>query len=162
MAQDEQLNVGPDTGHAPYWRSAVVADDHDYHFLPHTRPSDTLVVAFAGLGSGDEPTFEFKSILASFHVHQLFLRDSNLQWFVPNRNWFVSIIRAAAARVRASRLVFLGASAGGWGALFFQKHFFPWAHCSVFSPQAFLDSSTRSNECDVSNFIRWEAGGSGD
>ena len=111
-----------------------------------------LVVAFSGLGQGQgPPNFEFKSALAPYRstAPQLYLRDSTLQWYVPRRDYFAGVISAARKAVRAERLVFVGVSAGGWAALFFQALFFPEADCLAFSPQAFLDSDTREDEGDV-------------
>jgi hypothetical protein len=45
-------------------------------------------------------------------------------------------------------MVFVGASAGGWAALFFQGLFFHQAQVCAFSPQAFLDRATREEEGD--------------
>ena len=152
---DELEVLPPDLSPRPYWRPEPAPTHSDWRLALH---SDTdkrvvsggiLVVAFAGLGVSDKPSYEFETILKLYpRTHQLFLRDSNLQWYVPNRAWFASVIRAASEASGATKLVFLGASAGGWGALLLQALFFPEAHVAAFSPQAFLDTATRVNEED--------------
>jgi len=162
-AAGDELGMTIDDPHPhPYWRAQPQLGHRDW-LLRLNRgldgrvvPGGALVVAFAGLGEGSAPSFEFKSALLqnAGASHHLFLRDSNLQWYLPNREYFVSVITAATAAASASRLLFIGASAGGFAALFFQACYFPSADVAAFSPQAFLDAPTREEEGDVSSCMR--------
>lgn len=152
---DQLDDVLLDLSPRPYWRPEPASTHSDWRLILHRDTEEQvvtggiLVVAFAGLGNSDKPAYEFESVLKRYpQTHKLFLRDSNLQWYVPNRKWFASVIRAASAASGATKLVFFGASAGGWGALLLQALFFPEAHVAAFSPQAFLDAATRVNEED--------------
>jgi hypothetical protein len=159
---DEMDLAATDSHPHPFWRQPPPAGHRDW--LLRLRRDGTgvvvrggvLAVAFAGLGEAAAPVFEFKGALlgqtsaGGAHHHCLFLRDSNLQWYLPNRAFFAAVIGAAAAAAGAARLVFVGASAGGFAALFFQARYFPAADVAAFSPQAFLDSATREHEEDVS------------
>lgn len=160
--EGERVEVAQEATVPPFWRSRPSYPGSDY--LLHLRRASgridqrvqggPLVVSFSGLGDDPaQPNFEFQNALSPFAsvAHRLFLRDSDIQWYVTRRHYFVDVIRASCALAVASRLVFVGASAGGWAALFFQSKFFPAAAALAFSPQCFLDSETRAFEEDVSS-----------
>ena len=149
---DDLPMVTPDSSPTPYWSGKSSDRDWRLDLVKNAQGGvergGVLVVALAGIGQGDTPRFEFRGALEAHACHKLYLRDSKIQWFVPNKDHFVEVIRNAQAASGAVRAVFLGASAGGWGALFLQASFFPEADVVTFSPQAFLDSATRSEEDD--------------
>ena len=87
------------------------------------RPASHLIVAFTGvshrLGGLD---FEFYKSLRGIDCAPLFVRDSKVRWYQYDRPIVAGIasqIQGAALRVGARRIVCLGNSMGGFGALLF-------------------------------------------
>jgi predicted esterase YcpF (UPF0227 family) len=85
------------------------------------RPAETLVVAFAGVkgGLGGIPR-EFHRTLSASPCAALFVVDHARRWYQYDLDEMAALtarISAAAAEVGASRIVTLGNSMGGFGAL---------------------------------------------
>ena len=98
-----------------------------------------LVVAFSGLG--DE--FSFKKTLAEFEVNTLFIRDLYHHWFLGkleglgNGTREISDgIRREVMLLKPSKIIYVGASAGGFAALLYGSRL-PADFIVAFSPQTF-------------------------
>ena len=113
---------------------------------PEPRGS-TLLIAFGGIASqlaGVAP-FEFLSALNAHPARRIFVRDIDQCWYqrgvrgvATTLTGTTDALRAIVARERPDRLVTLGTSAGGFGALYFG--------CALgadvilaFGPQTFTD-----------------------
>jgi hypothetical protein len=92
------------------------------------RPSDVMLVAFAGMADGFAamPVFEFVKLLSDIDVHKMFLRDPNRHWFQNGAPGIADDVRGVAAHIRSEcakrgvrRVVVVGSSAGGFSALLF-------------------------------------------
>lgn len=147
-----------EAGTYPFW---VEADYGRPEYL--WRPNDCgkessrnrLIVVFAGLGEDGVPNFQWQRTFLETPGFRdqsglsfLFLRDTRLQWYIPNRHYYRELIEVARRLCKATELIFIGNSAGGFAALFFCAHFFINARVLVFSPQAFLGHEKRKKEGD--------------
>lgn len=87
------------------------------------KPAKYLAVAFTGVMHGlGGLSFEFYKSLSTTDCAALFVRDLNRYWYQYEEDIVQGVvrrIRAAAAQVGAERVVCLGNSMGGFGALLF-------------------------------------------
>lgn len=87
------------------------------------RPASHLIVAFTGVSHGlGGLEFEFYKSLRGIDCAPLFVRDSKVRWYQydrPTVTGIASQIQGAAMRAGAQRIVCLGNSMGGFGALLF-------------------------------------------
>lgn len=121
-----------------------------------------LAVAFGGMmmSVGGIPPFEFFRILSGVApVKKLFLRDHAQSWYHRGVRALADDIEGTEAWIRRivadtnpSRLVMLGASAGGYGALLFGR-LLGAAEVHAFAPQTFLSADLRRRYDDP----RWPA-----
>ena len=121
--------------------------------------SSTLAVAFASLAGrwGGIPTFEFMKSLSALQVKQAFVRDTRSLWYQCGIAGAGSTVDELAAGLSdlvqvagVSRVVFLGASAGGYAAILFAT-LVPVQEALVFGPQTFLEPERRAAVGDT----RW-------
>lgn len=91
----------------------------------HLRPARYLVVAFTGVSHGlGGVDFDFYQTLGAGDAAALFVRDRGQRWYQYEENQLLAVdshIREAAAKVGAERLLLMGNSMGGFGALLFGK-----------------------------------------
>lgn len=121
----------------------VIREDARLRVLHLPGAGDTLVVAFTGVGQvpGALQTEEFRgSGSAGGRNHVLFVTDRLRSWFTAPGLWeeiaaHVAAVRAAAG---ARRLVTLGNSMGGFGALQLARHL-PLDAAIAFVPQFSMD-----------------------
>lgn len=125
------------------------------------RDGSTLLIAFGGMMGkfAGMPAFEFFSLLAREdpEVKRIFVRDVRQAWYqhgvegagagVPQ---VASHLRELAADSGAARVVTIGASAGGFGAILFGA-LIGADEVHAFSPQTFLDRRHRALYLDRSN-----------
>lgn len=125
------------------------------------RDGSTLLIAFGGMMGkfAGMPAFEFFSLLAreDIEVKRVFVRDLRQAWYqhgvegagssVPE---VASHLRELADRSGAERVVTIGASAGGFGAILFGA-LIGADEVHAFSPQTFLDRRRRALYLDRSN-----------
>jgi hypothetical protein len=81
-----------------------------------------LIISFAGLGD----QFQFRNILSDFEVNTIYLRDLKHNWYlngVPQGGEtveeIVSFLKGYIEEWKFPKVVTIGASAGGYGALLF-------------------------------------------
>ena len=126
------------------------------------RPSPVVAVVFGGLAMRMEgiPPFEFFRILgAAAPTKRLFVRDRNRCWYQRGVAGVAEDIEGVAEALRlliaesgASRVVTLGASAGGYAALLFGR-LLGAGEVHAFAPQTFISPELRSRFGDS----RWPA-----
>ena len=114
--------------------------------------SPTLAVAFGGLFGrmGGVDAFEFMGTLSQLGTKCLFVRDSHRLWYQggiagvgPSVDALAEGISELIDRAAVERVVFLGASSGGYAAILFGGLL--GAHeVLAFSPQTFLDPERRA------------------
>lgn len=89
---------------------------------------DVLLVAFGGVASqiGGLPPFEFLSVARRYAARQVFVRDLRQTWYQGGAPGgagtaadFTDPLRAIVEEEAPRRIVTLGVSAGGWGAISF-------------------------------------------
>jgi hypothetical protein len=128
------------------------------------RDGSTLLIAFGGMMGkfAGMPAFEFFSLLAreDLEVKRVFVRDLRQAWYqhgvegagssVPE---VASHLRELADRSGAERVVTIGASAGGFGAILFGA-LIGADEVHAFSPQTFVDRRRRALYLDRSNRVR--------
>jgi galactoside O-acetyltransferase len=89
--------------------------------------SSTLVVFFGGLRPGEEvPQYDWLNVSRAVHAKRLYLRDLDQAWYHLGIRGLGSSIAEAARALDAlirdigpSRIVFVGSSFGGYGAILF-------------------------------------------
>ncbi len=95
--------------------------------LDMARDSSTLLLAFGGMhGDIGMPPFEFFTATGEIPVKRLFVRDLKRSWYQRGIEGHGETIEAAAAALReliaahdVERVVAVGCSAGGYGAMVF-------------------------------------------
>ncbi len=123
--------------------------------------SDVLVIAFGGfaMSVGGMPPFEFIRVLNdAVPAKKLLLRDRRQSWyhrgvdgFAPDLAGVEVAIRRIVDRVAPRKLVTIGASAGGYGALLFGR-LLGAAEIHAFGPQTFIGPGLRIRHLDY----RWQ------
>lgn len=114
-------------------------DNNSCYESEFTEPGLPLIISFAGLGD----KFEFKKILSGYPVNVIYVRDLLHQWYlnrligigngvVENKDFLEEKIR----KMRPSRVITLGTSAGGFGAILYGT-LMEVDRIVVFSPQTF-------------------------
>jgi hypothetical protein len=100
--------------------------DPDQVLVADLEPaSDTLLVVFSGIAGGlGVPAHQFMGSTAGLGVKRLFVRDPHRLWYLRGVPGLGGDARSAALALRelaerngAGRIVCVGNSAGGWGAL---------------------------------------------
>ena len=124
-------------------------------------PSSVLAIAFGGMGMrvGGTPYFEFFRMLESTaKTKQIFVRDSHRCWYhrgIVDVAECIDGVREELSRVVAdsgvTRVIMLGASAGGYAALLFAS-LLGVAEVHAFAPQTFISPELRARYRDG----RWE------
>jgi hypothetical protein len=125
------------------------------------REGSTLLIAFGGLYGkfAGMPVFEFFSLLAREDpaVKRVFVRDLRQAWYQHGVEGAGASVPEVAARLReiaatsgAERVVTIGASAGGFGAILFGALIEADA-VHAFSPQTFVDRRHRALYLDRTN-----------
>lgn len=135
---DEQLQ-DPDAG---------VASDLDVD-------SDVLMVFFNGvIAQRGQAPFEFARITSDLGVKRLFLRDTQNSWYhagvagvSTNIEGTGAYLAEVAAIADARRVIYVGCSAGGYGALLHGALVGP-DSVVAFSPQTFIDRWNRLRFAD--------------
>jgi pimeloyl-ACP methyl ester carboxylesterase len=110
-----------------------------------TSQSKTMLIAFAALAPYKPPPFHLFEFTSSLTVKRMFVRDPERVWFQRGIPGFGQTIDEAAASLRLvleeqeiERLVMIGNSAGGYGAMVFGA-LLEADLVLAFSPQTFLD-----------------------
>jgi hypothetical protein len=122
----------------------------------HEPGSSTVLVACGGLARQvGMPPFEFFNLVSGFPVTKLFIRDLDAAFYHRGVRGLGTSIPEVAAAVRdlvsgAQRLVVVGASAGGYGAIVFGSLLSADA-VMAFAPITFLSSRLRRRHRDT----RW-------
>jgi hypothetical protein len=125
------------------------------------RDGSTLLIAFGGMMGkfAGMPAFEFFSLLSREDptVKRVFVRDLRQAWYQHGVEGVGSGVPEVASRLRelvaesgAQRVVTIGASAGGFGAILFGT-LIEADEVHAFSPQTFLDRRRRTLFLDRSN-----------
>jgi hypothetical protein len=143
----------------PYSPSAPPEQDGGV-FRDILVPSPVLVVTFGGLARalGGIPPFEFFGILKHLTpAKKLFLCDHHQSWYHRGVRGFADDIKGvenelarAIAELKPTKVVMLGASAGGYAALLFGR-LLDATEVHVFGPQTFISPSLRLRYFDY----RW-------
>lgn len=90
--------------------------------------ADVVLVFFAGFGGGfgGMPAFEFRNTVSDVPAHKVFLRDPSGLWYLAglpgvgdSADAIAAHLREHCARRGAKRVVTVGNSSGGYGALLF-------------------------------------------
>ena len=97
--------------------------------VKHSRGEGTgLIIAMTSYGGHMQPArgFEWEGVLRSATCHKLFLKDSRQHWYHGGLTGFSHTLDETLARIRelmtewgATRVMCLGSSMGGFGALMF-------------------------------------------
>ncbi len=121
-------------------------------FLRLDEPSDSLLIAFGGLGTAiGIPVFEFFNVVSTFEqpVKQMFIRDLQGAWYHRGVVAAGDTIEEVAEYVRevvrtsgARRVVTVGNSAGGYAALLFGS-LIEATQVLAFGPQTFISARLR-------------------
>lgn len=121
-------------------------------FLRLQEPSDSLLIAFGGLGTAiGIPVFEFFNVVSTMErpVKQMFIRDLQGAWYHrgvvaagDNVEEVAEYVRGVAQRSGASRIVTVGNSAGGYAALLF-GNLVQATEVVAFGPQTFISAGLR-------------------
>lgn len=131
------------------------------------REGSTLLIAFGGMMGkfAGMPAFEFFSLVARENpaVKRVFVRDLRQAWYQHGVEGVGSSVPEVASRLRelvaesgAERVVTIGASAGGFGAILFGA-LIGADEVHAFSPQTFLDRRRRALLLDRSNPVQTAA-----
>lgn len=119
--------------------------DTDAGFAEDIIPGAPTIVACGGIAGGlDMPPFEFFGMLDGWPVSKVFLRDIDQVWYQKGVRG-IGGVQAVADYLRGvdtERMVFVGNSAGGFGALFFAS-LAGRGDVLAFSPQTYLDTRRR-------------------
>ena len=135
-SQNVEAETQPSAGIDPF------ADDGTAILLQEESPSDALLIAFGGLfGSVAVPVYEFAKFAAGFDAKGMFLRDPHRAWYfcgLPEAGDDLASVERVLGehleRLAPSRVVAVGASAGGFAAMHFGARLgFHEVH--AFSPQ---------------------------
>jgi hypothetical protein len=128
--------------------------------------SSVLVITFGGMRMcmhGIEPFEFFELLSAAGPVKKLFLRDHHQSWYHAGVqgveggiDGVEAMLRSLIDEVEASKVVMLGASAGGYAALLFGR-LLGVTEVHAFSPQSFISGELRERYGD--NRVRhlWSA-----
>ena len=120
--------------------------------------SNVLLVSFGGLRQGiGMPVYEFYNSLRSINCDKVFIKDINQCWYhkginkeVKNIQMTSELLKSIIFRKAYERVVFIGNSMGGYGAILFGVILN--IDCVVaFSPQTFIGKTKRILYRDV----RW-------
>lgn len=106
------------------------------------RDKDVTVVAFSGLASTNR-IFEWAKSIEDLPANFIGVRDPFRSWYQLETAAFLAATRAAVNRVGGSRLIALGASAGGFAAFLFGR----WLGADLIlalSPQSACGAAKRS------------------
>lgn len=135
--------------------------DDDSGVLCRLGPrGERLLIAFGGIaGTGDEPTFEFGRTARDVPMQRLIFRDHERSWYHRGvrdvggdigeiETWLRTVIDEASP----SRIVMVGASAGGYAAMLF-GHRLGADVVHAFGPQTFIDPELRT----LRHEPRWHA-----
>ena len=112
-----------------------------------------LIISFAGLGD----QFNFGNTLSAFQANVIYLRDLNHNWYLNGLpgvgnsvNAMVALFQEKIKEYEPSRVVTLGVSAGGFGAILFGC-LLKADSVIAFSPQTFMDK----RNCIIHFDHRW-------
>lgn len=137
------------TSEIPPGYQVIIENGLPIDVISQNRGSDTTVVFFQGAidPSWTLPAFGGMGVSTDVPVNRIFISDPslvltdrlNLGWFVGNSRMntqqkLLSIIRHIVGTWGEQRLVFFGASGGGFASLFFSAHF-PGSLAIVSNPQ---------------------------
>lgn len=123
--------------------------------------SSELVISFTSYGTHSIPAgdFEWKNIVGSFAVHKIFMRDSFQHWyrsaclgFSPSLLHTIASIKAYIATHGITKVITIGSSMGGHGALLFGSLLHA-DHCISLAPQVNLHRDFLLPNGD----LRWQA-----
>jgi len=130
----------------------MIPNNCDIEFYPSKKGgSPPLVIAFGGMSSMIAmPVYEFKRFLQGhFDCHFMFVRDRHQCWYFKGVHGLgdsidesVKTMYSIIEGIPHSKVITLGTSAGGYGALVFGS-LLKVDTIMAFNPQTFLDSKTR-------------------
>lgn len=110
-------------------------------------PGGTLLVAFGGLLQPQGRRFEFDRLTGNMPRHRILIRDHERCWYQKGIRGIASTsegvedyLRETIARAAPDRVIFIGASAGGFAALFFGSRLGA-DETHAFAPQTFIGTS---------------------
>jgi len=123
--------------------------------------STELVIAFTSYGGHSVPAgnFEWQNIVGEFATHKIFMRDSFQHWyhsaclgFSPSLTHTIASIKAYVATHGITKIITIGSSMGGHGALLYAC-LLQADHCLSIAPQINIHSDFLLPNQD----LRWEA-----
>ena len=112
--------------------------------------NNILFVSFAGLGKR-YPVPEFKSMLEPLNVNKVFIIDNTRGWYLTIRNSVIKKIDRIIYETKPKKIIFFGASMGGYGALMFGIHF-EVDQILAFNPQTSMDED-ELEKCNDRRFL---------
>jgi pimeloyl-ACP methyl ester carboxylesterase len=124
----------------------VIIDDDALKIVALPGDSDTAIVSFSGIGQGlgALPKEEFGKTLGGTRHWQFFVVDKRCTWYTATDNDVVRHLSPVLGRFR--KVVTLGNSMGGYGAVLFASRLPNCAAAIAFVPQFSLDSKVVPEE----------------
>ena len=119
--------------------TTVITDDEALRIVALEGDTDTAIVSFSGIaqGLGTLPKEEFRKTLRGTRHWQFFVIDKQCTWYTATGTDVVRHLSPVLGRFR--KVVTLGNSMGGYGALFFASRLPNCASAISFAPQFSMD-----------------------
>lgn len=126
----------------------------------YTKNGENLYVFFGGIANGIAmPPFEFFNASRIINENKLFLRDFNQMWYhnglldiSTDINTTANFIKSEINKLNPKKIIFIGNSMGGYGAIMFANLIENIDEVIAFAPQTFISKNLRSTHNDK----RWE------
>ena len=115
------------------------ADDVEITYIPGQTDNAVVVFTGIGLGLGGLQIPEFRRTLSGTTHHTYFVIEQARYWYNSTFERIVSALNVSLEQVGIHRVVTLGNSMGGFGAIVFAKRLQHCVRAIAFAPQSAMD-----------------------